>query len=60
MPIARYPHIHCWHTDQLFSKHQFMDGGYSREDIQDSDVSIVKHYCLAMSLLSLEELTTVP
>jgi hypothetical protein len=59
-PIARSPHIHCWHTDQLFSKHRFMDGGYSHEDIQDSDVSIVKHYCLAMSLLSLKELTPVP
>jgi hypothetical protein len=59
-PITRYPHIHCWHTDQLFSKHRFMGGGYSREDIQDSDVRIVKHYCLAMSLLSLEELTPVP
>jgi hypothetical protein len=59
-PIARSPHIHCWHTDQRFSKHRFMAGGYSREDIQDSDVSIVKHYCLAMSLLSLKELTPVP
>jgi Glycosyl transferase family 2 len=59
-PITHYPHIHCWHTDQLFSKHRFMGNGYSRKDIPDSDVSIVKHYCLAMSLLSLEEFTPVP
>ena len=59
-PITRYPHIHCWHTDQLFSKHAFMRGGYTREDIEDRDVSIIKHYCLAMSFLSREELAPSP
>jgi hypothetical protein len=36
-----------------------MGGDYAREDIQDSDVSIIKHYCLAMSVLSREELAVV-
>jgi hypothetical protein len=58
--IARYPHIHCWHTDQLFSKHTFMRGGYARQDIDGRDLSIIKNYCLAMSFVSLEELVTVP
>lgn len=54
-PITRYAHIHCWHTDQLFSKHAFMQGQYTREDIGDDSVSIVKNYCLALSLLAHEE-----
>jgi hypothetical protein len=37
-----------------------MDGRYSREDVQDADVSIIKNYCLALSVLSVEELTPVP
>jgi len=22
-PLSRYAHIHCWHTDEKFSKHHF-------------------------------------
>jgi hypothetical protein len=58
--IERYPHIHCWHTNQHFSKHAFMRGDYSRHDIEDRDVSIIHNYCLAVSLLSREELAPVP
>jgi hypothetical protein len=58
--IERYPHIHCWHTNQHFSKHAFMAGKYSREDIDDRDVTIIHNYCLAVSLLSREELAPVP
>jgi hypothetical protein len=58
-PVARSPHIHCPHTDDLFSKHRFMGGGYSLDDAKDLDVSIVRNYCLALSLLSREELAAV-
>ena len=36
--ITRYPHIHCWATEQTFSKH----------------MTIIPEYCLALSLQSLE------
>jgi hypothetical protein len=54
--VARYAHIHCWHTDQLFSKHIFMQGGYAQDSARDLDVSIVKNYCLALSMLAADEL----
>ena len=59
-PIARYPHIHCWHTDRPFSKHAFMGGGYSREEAQRLDLSIVRDFCLELSLRSVEEPACVP
>ena len=34
-PLSRYAHIHCWHTDEKFSKHHFMSGRYTLEDAQD-------------------------
>jgi Glycosyl transferase family 2 len=58
--IARYPHIHCWHTDQLFSKHRFMGGGYTREDAQDLNLDVIRDYCLKLSLRSREALAPVP
>ena len=57
--ITRYPHIHCWHTEETFSKHRFMDGGYTSEDAQDLDMTIIRDYCLALSFQSLEELARV-
>jgi hypothetical protein len=55
-PITRYPHIHCWHTENMFSKHRFMDGGYNREDAQDLDMNVIRNYCLALSFQSLDDL----
>jgi hypothetical protein len=54
-PITRVAHIHCRHTEQLFSKHAFMDGRYTRRDIQDVNAGTIKNYCLTMSLRSDEE-----
>ncbi len=52
---ARYAHIHCWHTDDKFSKHAFVAGQYTREDAQDLDVGVVADYCMEMSFRSLRD-----
>jgi hypothetical protein len=54
-PITRYAHIHCAHTDELFSKHAFMDGCYTHQDVHDEPVVTIRNYCLALSLRSAEE-----
>jgi hypothetical protein len=55
-PLSRYAHIHCWHTDDKFSKHHFMSGRYTPEDAQDLDLQVVRDYCMAMSFRSLGDL----
>ncbi|MED1205442.1 hypothetical protein [Heyndrickxia acidicola] len=44
-----HPHIHCWHTDNLFSKFQYGDGKYDSmlDDIHSIEV---RQYCLRMAL----------
>jgi hypothetical protein len=54
--IEHYPHIHCWHTDKMFSKHTFMRGGYALDDADTLDMTVIRDYCLALSLQSLEQL----
>jgi hypothetical protein len=58
--ITDYPHIHCWHTEKVFSKHRFMGGGYNREDVQDLDMNVIRDYCLALSFQSLDDLEPPP
>ena len=55
-PLSRYAHIHCWHTDEKFSKHHFMSGRYTPEDAQNLDLNVVRDYCMAMSFRSLGDL----
>ncbi len=55
-PIADCVHIHCWHTDDDFSKHKFMAGGYRNIDERRLDDRIVADYALSMSLQSLRDL----
>jgi hypothetical protein len=55
-PLSRYAHIHCWHTDDKFSKHHFMSSRYTLEDAQDLDLHVVRDYCMAMSFRSLGDL----
>lgn len=55
--VTELPHVHCWHTDDKFSKHWLMSGRYSREaDGRDLDLTIVRDYCMAMSLDSLDDM----
>lgn len=55
-PVSRYAHIHCWHTDDKFSKHAFGDGKYTLDDARDLDLEVVRDYCMAMSFRSLGDL----
>ena len=56
-PTARCAHIHCWHTDDKFSKHFFMAGRYTLADARDLDLELTRDYCMAMSFRSLCDLT---
>jgi hypothetical protein len=58
--VERYPHIHCWHTDQPFSKHIFMNGGYALSDAENLNMEIIRDYCMAFSHLSREALPAMP
>ncbi len=52
-PITHYAHIHCWHTDQRFSKHAFMAGQYTRDEAPNLDLGVIRDYALEMSFRSL-------
>ena len=54
--VSRCAHIHCWHTDDKFSKHHFMSGRYTLDDARDLDLDAVSDYCMAMSFRSLGDL----
>jgi hypothetical protein len=58
--ITRFPHIHCPHTDETFSKHRFMSRRYTDEDAQDLELDTIRDYCLILSLQSLKQLAPVP
>jgi hypothetical protein len=53
--IELYPHIHCWHTDKNFSKHLFMAGKYSQDDVEGLDIGTIRDYCLAFAWLARED-----
>jgi hypothetical protein len=55
-PISRYAHLHCWHSDEKFSKHAFNDGRYTLADLRDLDIEVVRDYCMAMAFRSLGDL----
>lgn len=55
-PTSSHAHIHCWHTDQKFSKHAFLGGEYTLDDLRGADLSVVRDYCLVMSFRSLGDL----
>lgn len=46
-----HPHIHCWHTDQLFSKFIFEKGGYHQMKLPTLAPSTINLYCLYMARL---------
>lgn len=53
--IELYPHIHCWHTDKKFSKHLFMAGKYSQDDVEGLNIEVISDYCLAFAWLARED-----
>lgn len=55
--INNHPHIHCWHTDDMFSKFAFELGKYDNLTTNNIDkISKVKDYCLHMALKSKKEM----
>ncbi|WP_457831556.1 DUF7164 domain-containing protein, partial [Staphylococcus aureus] len=38
---SEHSHIHFWHTDKFFSKHEYFNGKYKHFLIGDLDTSIV-------------------
>ncbi|RFS26890.1 hypothetical protein DVR12_03650 [Chitinophaga silvatica] len=48
--ITNHTHIHCFHTNSLFSKFHFFDGKYVNIDPQNLDLSIVHNYSLYCAL----------
>ena len=50
--VHNHPHIHCWHTDYMFSKFWFLAGKYDKMSMDDLDLDKVRDYCLYMALKS--------
>jgi hypothetical protein len=47
-----HPHIHCWHTDNMFSKFKFTNGKYDHLTTDGLNIEIIKDYCLFIALES--------
>ncbi|MCM3735098.1 hypothetical protein M3215_04525 [Bacillus cytotoxicus] len=50
--IDDHPHIHCWHTNNMFSKFQFTAGKYDDLSTDHLDINRIKDYCLFIALKS--------
>jgi len=54
--VNNHPHIHCWHTDNVFSKFWFECGKYDHMTKEGLNLDIVKDYCMYMALKSKEDM----
>lgn len=50
-----YPHVHCWHTNELFSKFEWETGSYQHYNLNDLNPGIIREYCLMMALRSQQQ-----
>jgi len=50
--ITKHPHIHCWHTNNMFSKFEFEAGNYDQLSTKNLDIDQVNNYCLYIALKS--------
>ncbi|SDJ53281.1 DUF7164 domain-containing protein [Salimicrobium halophilum] len=50
--VQDHPHIHCWHTKEIFSKFAFLQGEYDDRERDALDLDQVKDYCLYHALVS--------
>lgn len=50
--INDYMHIHCWHSDKLFSKFKFNEGKYNNLSTNGLDLTKINNYCLDVALKS--------
>ncbi|MDP4084390.1 MAG: hypothetical protein Q8934_07195 [Bacillota bacterium] len=53
--IHIHPHIHCWHTNDVFSKFAYFNGKYDHL-VPNLHCDEVRQYCLNMALLAKKEL----
>ncbi len=51
--VSTHPHIHCWHTENWFSKFAFNRGDYNNISRATLDIDKISHYCMAMALKSM-------
>ncbi|HEY8954763.1 DUF7164 domain-containing protein [Chitinophaga sp.] len=49
-PVNTHAHLHCWHTDEKFSKFEFTKGKYEGIKIENLDISRIDDYCLYCAL----------
>jgi hypothetical protein len=49
-PVDNYPHIHCYHTKEMFSKFQCYAGHYDDMNEKDLNLGVIRDYCVAMFL----------
>ena len=56
---VNYPHFHCWHTNQPFSKFRFASGEYNDTPLEQLNINIVKDYCMYISLKALQEIDLI-
>lgn len=52
--IYEHVHIHCWHTDGLFSKFKIEEGAYDHYRQEDLDFNRIHEYCLYIALKARE------
>lgn len=52
-------HIHCWHTNNKFSKHHFMAGRYTEADGHGLDLDRIPDYAMEMSLRSRRDVVDI-
>lgn len=50
--VNEYPHVHCWHGDEVYSKQQWRAGAYAKQTSASLDLQVIWQYCLAMALRS--------
>lgn len=50
--IYNHPHIHCWHTNDRFSKFMFECGKYNNLDINKLNIDKIRDYCTYIALTS--------
>lgn len=54
--VMNHAHIHCWHTNHIFSKFEFVAGKYDRLSTNNLDLMKIKDYCLYIALKSKREM----
>lgn len=57
--VMNHAHLHCWHTDHVFSKFQFTAGKYDKLETKNLNMNKIKDYCLAIALKAKRDLPEI-